>query len=80
MQVSHRQTWPRAAGSTDTGTLLNPMQLIGQHAEASICAAAYRVVHGGDRALTGAPVDSTLMRALQALALEPTPPRQRKTS
>ncbi|MGE6387036.1 hypothetical protein ACQKEN_15425 [Pseudomonas sp. NPDC078416] len=60
--------------------MLNLMQWIGQHAEAFICAAAYRVVHGGDRTLTGARVDSTLVRELQALVPEPTPPRQRKTS
>lgn len=59
--------WPRAEGSADTGTLRNLMGWIEQHTEGDLCAAAHRVVHGGDRSLTGARVDPTLMAELQAL-------------
>ncbi|TDV56939.1 acetate kinase [Pseudomonas graminis] len=59
--------WPRTEGTADTGTLLNLMEWIDHHAQGRLCAAAHRVVHGGDRTLTGARVNSTLMRELQAL-------------
>lgn len=59
--------WPRTDGAPDTGTLLNLMGWIDQHAEGHLCAAAHRVVHGGARTLTCARLNSSLMRELQAL-------------
>lgn len=59
--------WPRTDGPADSGTLRNMMGWIEQHTEGHLCAAAHRVVHGGDRTLTGARVDPALMGELQAL-------------
>jgi acetate kinase len=65
--TQQRAQWPHTDGPADTGTLRNMMGWIEQHTEGRLCAAAHRVVHGGDRTLTGARVDSTLMRELHAL-------------
>lgn len=65
--TQQRAEWPRADGSADTGTLRNMMGWIEQHTEGQLCAAAHRVVHGGDRSLTGARADPDLMAELQAL-------------
>lgn len=59
--------WPRTGDPAETGTLRHLMGWIEQHTEGHLCAAAHRVVHGGDRTLTGARVDPALMAELQAL-------------
>jgi len=62
-----REDWPRNEASPDSGTLFNLMDWIERHTDGQLCAAAHRIVHGGNRSEVAAPVDAALMTELQAL-------------
>lgn len=62
-----REEWPRNNSSPDSGTLLNLMGWIERHSGGQICAAAHRVVHGGNRSEVVARLDPALMAEMQAL-------------
>lgn len=60
-------TWPRTDQSTDASTLFHLMDWIKQNAGGTLCAAAHRVVHGGNRREVAALVNPALMREMQQL-------------
>jgi len=62
-----REDWPRNEASPDSGTLFNLMDWIERHTDGQLCAAAHRIVHGGNRSEVAAPVDAALMTEMQAL-------------
>lgn len=61
------EQWPRNDASPPGGTLFNLMDWIERHYAWQICAAAHRVVHGGDRIEAAQRVDDSVIADLQAL-------------
>jgi len=66
-QAQKEEQWPRNEASPPSGTLFNLMDWIERHYGWQICAAAHRVVHGGDRSEVVLQVDDQVMAELQAL-------------
>lgn len=66
-QTRKEEQWPRNDASPPGGTLFNLMDWIERHYAWQICAAAHRVVHGGDRTEVAQRVDDSVMAELQAL-------------
>lgn len=66
-QTQMHEDWPRNDASPDGGTLFNLMDWIERHTDGQICAAAHRIVHGGNRTEVAAPIDPALMAEMQAL-------------
>lgn len=62
-----REEWPRNDSSPDSGTLFNLMDWVERHMGGEICAAAHRIVHGGNRCEVVMRVDHSLMDEMEAL-------------
>lgn len=62
-----REEWPRNDSSPDSGTLFNLMDWIERHMGGEICAAAHRIVHGGNRREVAMRIDSSIMEEMEAL-------------
>ncbi len=65
--VQKREAWPRNDSSPDSGTLFNLMDWVERHMGGEICAAAHRIVHGGNRREVAMRVDHSLMDEMEAL-------------
>lgn len=65
--TQNEEQWPRNDASSPSGTLFNLMDWIDRHFAWQICAAAHRVVHGGDRIEAAQRVDDSVIADLQAL-------------
>ncbi len=62
-----REEWPRNDSSPDSGTLFNLMDWIERHMGGEICAAAHRIVHGGNRREVAMRIDSSMMDEMRSL-------------
>lgn len=62
-----REEWPRDDSSPDSGTLFNLMDWIERHMGGDICAAAHRIVHGGNRREVAMRIDSSMMDEMRSL-------------
>lgn len=62
-----REEWPRNDSSPDSGTLFNLMDWVERHMGGEICAAAHRIVHGGNRREVAMRVDHSLMEEMESL-------------
>lgn len=65
--TQREEQWPRNDASPPSVTLFNLMDWIERHYGWQICAAAHRVVHGGDRIDVAQRVDDSVMAQMQAL-------------
>jgi acetate kinase len=66
-QAQKHEDWPRNDSSPASGTLFNLMDWIERHTDGQICAAAHRIVHGGNRSEVAAHITPALMAEMQAL-------------
>lgn len=62
-----REEWPRNDSSPDSGTLFNLMDWIERHMGGEICAAAHRIVHGGNRREVAMRINASIMDEMNAL-------------
>lgn len=62
-----REEWSLNDSSPDSGTLFNLMDWIERHMGGDICAAAHRIVHGGNRREVAMRIDSSMMDEMRSL-------------